>query len=270
MKTSSLDLPRFGAGIGLARTAALAGRLDLDLAALGRRSIVVAGSNGKGSVSRMLAALLAGTGERVGLFTSPHLHDFNERFELAGKMIGDEPLSALEARVAAAIRAHMSDHPGDQPSAFEATFLTALLWFEAGAADRLVIEAGIGGRYDPTRLLQPPCVALVSLDAEHMPLLGTSLREVALDKLDVAPPGAQVVLGRSLAGERAAIDTVASLKQIETLWVPDRFSASWSEDRLGGHRLRLDHVRRGPLELSLALHGRFVRPRFSTRKRRFT
>ncbi|RKQ95630.1 bifunctional folylpolyglutamate synthase/dihydrofolate synthase [Maricaulis maris] len=257
MRVSTLNLPRFGAGIGLARTALIAQRLGLDLAALGRRSVVIAGSNGKGSVARMLASLFAGAGERTGLFTSPHLHAFNERFEIAGTPIDDAVLERLEARVASAIADHLVACPGDQPAAFEAGFLTALLWFEEAGADRLVIEAGIGGRYDPTRLLRAPHVALVSLDAEHMPLLGTTLREVALDKLDVAPPGARVVLGRSLAGERAAIETVAGLKDVVVTWVADVWLAPRSSDSLSGHAVRLTHGERGRLDMTMAMHGRF-------------
>ncbi|WP_291844613.1 cyanophycin synthetase [Maricaulis sp.] len=257
MKMSTLDLPRFGAGIGLARTSAIARRLGLDLAAIGRRAMVITGSNGKGSVSRMLASLFTAAGERTGLFTSPHLHAFNERFVLRGEMIDDGSLTVLEARVGEAIEAHIHQQGWDQPGAFEAGFLTALLWFQEAGAERLVIEAGIGGRYDPTRLLMAPHAALVSLDFEHMPLLGSSLREVALDKLDIAPPGGRIILGRSLASERPAIETVAGLKQVALGWVADQYRPSRSSDALSGHVVRLDHAVRGPLDLTMAMHGRF-------------
>jgi len=257
MRTSTLDLPRFGDGIGLARTAAIAARLGLDLPALGRRAVVIAGSNGKGSVARMLGRLFQAAGERTGLFTSPHLHAFNERFELAGETIADDILRDLEAQVGAAVRDHIAEHPGDQPGAFEAGFLTALLWFEQAGAERLIIEAGIGGRYDPTRLLQAPIVALVSLDREHMPLLGTTLREVALDKLDVAPPGACVVIGRSFEDERAALAVMADLKPVRPLWVADHYDLPVSDDTLSGHHITVDHCQRGPLRILTPLHGRF-------------
>jgi len=257
MKASSLDLPRFGAGTGLVRTAAIAARLDLDLEALGRRAVVIAGSNGKGSVSRMLASLLRQGGEGVGLFTSPHLAHFNERFELSGERIDDASLVAIEDRVGAAIAAHLVDHPGDQPGAFEACFLAAMLWFHESGAERLVVEAGIGGRYDPTRLLKAPHAALVSLDAEHMPLLGTTLREVALDKFDVAPPGGHVVLGRSLERERVGIDRVAAGKGITTHWVGDGYELAKSVDDLHGHQLALRHAVHGNLDTLIAMHGRF-------------
>ncbi|MAC89635.1 hypothetical protein [Maricaulis sp.] len=257
MRTSTLDLPRFGDGVGLARTAAIAARLGLDLPAIGRRSVVIAGSNGKGSVARMLGGLFQAAGERTGLFTSPHLQAFNERFELAGEMIADNRLQALEAQIGAAVSDHLADHPGDQACAFEAGFLTALLWFEQAGAERLVIEAGIGGRYDPTRLLQAPVVALVSLDREHMPLLGHTLREVALDKLDVAPPGARVVIGRSFEGERPALAVMAGLKPVRPLWVADQYGLSGSEDRLAGHHITIRHRERGPLRVLTPMHGRF-------------
>ncbi|WP_323762632.1 hypothetical protein [Maricaulis sp.] len=257
MKASTLDLPRFGAGVGLARTAAIADRLGLDLAAMGRRAVVIVGSNGKGSVARMLSALFRGAGERTGLFTSPHLHAFNERFELDGERIGDAVLSDLERRVGAAIRAHLAAHPGDQACAFEAGFLTALLWFEQAGAERLVMEAGIGGRYDPTRLLQAPAVAMVSLDREHMPLLGTSLREVALDKLDVAAPGAGVVIGRSFQSERPSLALMAGLKPVRAVWASDVLGPSVSHDTITGHRIRLNHRVHGPIDVTTSMHGRF-------------
>jgi len=257
MKTSTLDLPRFGAGIGLARTATIAARLGLDLPVIGRRAVVIAGSNGKGSVARMLSGLFQAAGERTGLFTSPHLHAFNERFELADEAIADDILRGLEARVGVAIRDHLAEYPGDQACAFEAGFLTALLWFEQAGAERLVIEAGIGGRYDPTRLLQAPVIALVSLDCEHMPLLGHTLREVALDKLDVAPPGARLVIGRSFEDERAALAVMADLKPVCPLWVADHYDRSVSDDTLAGHHITVDQRQRGPLRVSTPLHGRF-------------
>lgn len=255
MKRTSLSLPRFGQGIGLARTAWLAGQLGLDLPGLGKRAIVITGSNGKGSTASMLTALLGFAGERVGTFTSPHLFRFNERVRINGEPVDDPALLAAEARVAAAIERDRHDHPDDGFGEFEAWFLAALCLFEADGCERLVIEAGIGGRYDPTRLLQAPLAAIVSVDLEHTALLGATRREIALDKLDIAPPGGRVLVGCGLEAEWESLATVAALKRVGIEAADRAFGPVTSEDRLSGHSITLQHADMGQIRVETGLHG---------------
>lgn len=234
MKQSSLDLPRFGSGLGLARVSGLAERLELDLAALGRRSIAIAGSNGKGSVARMLAAALQASGRRTGLFTSPHLFAVNERYEIKGEVVDEDRLRAAEARVGRAVHAYCTDHPAAAVGAFEASFLTACILFAEAGLDDLVFEVGIGGRYDPVRLLKAPLSALVSIDLEHTGLLGDTLEAIALDKLDICPPGGQIIAGRSLERLAPSLETVAALKDIALIWSGRETQIHGFRDSLNG------------------------------------
>lgn len=187
--------PRFGAGVGLARTVALGTRLGLDLAAFGPKSCVITGSNGKGSTAAMAAAILTEGIGGVGLFTSPHLTSVCERLQIDGQLIPRPVFEAHAHTVQAAARTFMADHPGEQVSAFEHLFLTAALWFQAEKVRLVVWEAGIGGRHDPTRLVRAKRTALVSLDLEHTAVLGGTLELIAMDKLDACAPGGVVVCG---------------------------------------------------------------------------
>lgn len=255
MKRSSLNLPRFGSGLGLARVSALAERLELDLSALGTRSIAIAGSNGKGSVARMLAAALMAAGRRTGLFTSPHLFAFNERYEIKGEVIDDDLLKAAEARVGQVIAAYRDDYPNEVVGAFEASFLTACLLFAEADLDDLVFEVGIGGRYDPVRLLKAPLSALVSVDLEHTGLLGDTLDAIALDKLDICPPGGQIIAGRSLERLAPSLDTVAALKEIALIWSGHEVQIEGFRDALAGAAFDLVSDN-GRISVEMGMHGR--------------
>lgn len=190
MKPWRLPYPKFGAGTGLDRVRAIAERLDLDLAGFGARGAVIVGSNGKGSTAAMTAALLQQTGS-VGLFTSPHLFDLNERFRVDGDDISDAALQHRWDRVAAAVDAYQRD-TGDRAGGFEFLFLIAADWFAARRVDFTVWEAGIGGRFDPVRLIEARRLALTSLDLEHTELLGDTLEAIARDKVGAAPRGAKM------------------------------------------------------------------------------
>jgi len=146
------DLPKYGDGICLARMAGLLEALAIDRARLQRISVVVTGSNGKGSTAAMCASIGRAYGLRTGLFTSPHLLRFNERIQLDGVEIDDDALARLKRRVEAAI-ATVSNSMGEQFGAFEALFALACLHFQESGCDFAVFEAGIGGRYDPVRLV---------------------------------------------------------------------------------------------------------------------
>jgi dihydrofolate synthase/folylpolyglutamate synthase len=218
--------PKFGAGTGLVRVNAVAARLGLKLADFGANATAIVGSNGKGSTAAMTASLLQQSGASVGLFTSPHLLDLNERFRFDGEDIADAELARHWERVSAAIDAYQND-TGDQASAFEFLFLIAADWFKARGAALTVWEAGIGGRYDPVRLIEARRVALTSLDLEHTELLGDSLEAIARDKIDAAPRGAALfaphdievrdVIEASCAANGVEFQAVAALAETAPL-----------------------------------------------------
>jgi dihydrofolate synthase/folylpolyglutamate synthase len=189
MKTWRVPYPKFGEGIGLQRVSAVAEALGIELARFGANGAVITGSNGKGSTTAMLAAMLQTGGGPVGRFTSPHLFALNERFALDGEDVADDEVETHWVRVSAAIDAHTAKY-GDVFGGFEFLFLVAASLFAARDCVHTVWEAGIGGRYDPVRLIQARHVALTSLDLEHTKLLGETLELIAYDKIDAAPEGA--------------------------------------------------------------------------------
>ncbi len=192
------ELPKFGNGICLGRMAELLDELAVDRAKLKRISVVVTGSNGKGSTAAFCAGIGRAYGLRTGLFTSPHLYRFNERIQVDGAEIGDADLTRLASRTEAAI-ARIAARRGEQFGAFEALFALACLHFQETACDFAVFEAGIGGRYDVTRLVGTLTTCVTSVDYEHVALLGHSLDLIAADKSDACAAGGTIVYGENCA-----------------------------------------------------------------------
>src|SRR3974390_3677719 len=142
-------LPKYGDGIGLHRVQFLMRACGIEPEDISRRAVAITGSNGKGSTARIAAALLGTTGGPVGLFTSPHLYRYNERFCINGEAVDDAALLKAMDAVQKAVVFYCAQH-GDAVGAFEAQFVAALLMLQR--CRWLVLEAGIGGRYDPVRL----------------------------------------------------------------------------------------------------------------------
>lgn len=174
----------------------------MDWASLDKRffeehSIVVTGSNGKGSVSNFLFNILRQTEKHVGLFTSPHLYDYKERFKKDDNYISDVEFSRYREKVKL-FQENILSPEKDEIGAFEALVCIAMLWFSETQPDVIVWEAGIGGRYDTTRVLSSKLSVLTSLDLEHTELLGDSLELIAYDKLDVTASGGHSIISSSI------------------------------------------------------------------------
>ncbi|WP_283124158.1 folylpolyglutamate synthase/dihydrofolate synthase family protein [Angelakisella massiliensis] len=158
------------------------------------RFIHVAGTNGKGSVSAFLAAMLRQAGYHVGLYTSPFIVDFRERIQLDGRMIPPEVLAQLAREVRMA---------GDQvaeelesPREFEFITAVALLYYSRTPCDVVVLEVGLGGRFDATNIIPPPlAVVIPSIGLDHTQLLGDTIEEIAFEKSGVIKGGHPVVVG---------------------------------------------------------------------------
>ena len=190
------DLPKYGDGVCLARMADLLDALAVDRARLSRISVVVTGSNGKGSTAALCAGIARAYGLRTGLFTSPHLYRWNERVQVDGADIGDDDLTRLKPRIEEAI-AEISRRTGEKFGAFEALFALACLYFQERDCGFAVFEAGIGGRYDPVRLAGTQLTCVTSVDYEHVELLGNSLQLIASDKSDACASGGTIVYGEN-------------------------------------------------------------------------
>jgi dihydrofolate synthase/folylpolyglutamate synthase len=214
------NLPKYGEGICLARMAELLDALAIDRQRLQERSIAITGSNGKGSTAAFCASIGRAFGLRTGLFTSPHLFRVNERFQIDGVPIDDELLRQLATRVETAIAA-VSKRRAEKFGAFEAMFALACLDFQEGGCEFMVFEAGIGGRYDPVRLLGSLVTAVVSVDYEHVDLLGNSLQEIVADKSDACAAGGVIVYGENCRKLRPHIGEYNRNRNVESLFVRD-------------------------------------------------
>jgi len=220
------DLPKYGDGVCLARLAELLDALAIDRARLQRISVVVIGSNGKGSTAAMCAAIGRAYGLRTGLFTSPHLFRFNERVQVDGAPIGDEAFARLKQRIEAAI-AGISARRREQFGAFEALFALACLHFQDSGCDFAVFEAGIGGRYDPVRLVGALQTCVTSVDFEHVELLGNSLALIASDKSDACAAGGTIIYGENCQNLRPHLAEYNRWRSVSSLFVR-------GEIRIGG------------------------------------
>jgi dihydrofolate synthase/folylpolyglutamate synthase len=219
------DLPKYGDGVGLARMADLLDAIAVDRAWLQRASMVVTGSNGKGSTAAFCASIAHAYRLRTGLFTSPHLHRFNERFQVDDAPIGDDALARLKLRIEAAI-AELSQQGHEKFGAFEAMFALACLHFQESGCDFAVFEAGIGGRYDPVRLIGAFCTCVTSVDYEHVELLGHSLELIVSDKSDACASGGAIVYGENCRSLRPHIMEYNRYREITTLFVRDDITIS--------------------------------------------
>jgi dihydrofolate synthase/folylpolyglutamate synthase len=233
------DLPKYGDGVCLARMAELLDAIAVDRERLSRISVVVTGSNGKGSTAAFCAGIGHAHGLRTGLFTSPHLYRFNERFQVDGVSVGDADLLRLKTRIETAI-ADISRWRKQRFGSFEAMFALACLYFQERNCDFAVFEAGIGGRYDPVRLVGTRFTSVTSVDYEHVELLGHSLELIVSDKSDACASGGTIVYGENCLSLRPHILEYNRYRGIASLFVRDQIgiggeSVAASEQRFDFH-----------------------------------
>ncbi len=152
--------------------------------------IHVAGSNGKGSTSSMLASILTEAGYKVGLFTSPHIKDFRERIRINGIQITEEKVIEFIQKIKQATLSF-------EPSFFEITFGLALEYFNEEKCDYCVIETGLGGRLDATNIITPLLSIITNISLEHTAILGDTLEEIAVEKAGIIKENIPVVAGET-------------------------------------------------------------------------
>jgi dihydrofolate synthase/folylpolyglutamate synthase len=187
--------PKFGNGIGLHRMKWLVQNLPDPSWLAAQDAIKVTGSNGKGSVTTMIASIMGKLGLSNGAYTSPHLLQFNERIMLNGQPISDEALSDAFNWVDRQKTRYARHYSMDTIGAFEVFTAIAAYHFSMIKPNIIVAEAGIGGRYDSTRVLPGKLVGLASIDLEHTQLLGNTHEQIAYDKADLCPAGGMLVAG---------------------------------------------------------------------------
>jgi dihydrofolate synthase / folylpolyglutamate synthase len=250
------DLPKYGDGVCLARLAELLDVLAVDRTTLSRNSVVVTGSNGKGSTAVFCAGIARAYGLRTGLFTSPHLYRVNERFQVDGADIGDGDLARLKSRIKTAI-AEISQRRGEQFGSFEAMFALACLYFGECECDFTVFETGIGGRYDPVRLVGALATCVTSVDYEHVELLGNSLELIASDKSDACASGGTIVYGENCRSLRPHLIEYNRTRAITSLFVREQIAIGGESAAATGQRFDFEFAGYQYRSLETSLKGEF-------------
>jgi dihydrofolate synthase/folylpolyglutamate synthase len=181
------DLQKFGIKFGLSSTLNLLERLHLPYQQ--GRYLHIAGTNGKGSVAAMLSAVLTRAGYPVGMYTSPHLVYFRERYRLGEREISEARLLDLINRVREAVA------DAEPPTFFEFATAMAFLYFHQEGADPIILETGMGGRLDATNIVQPLAAVITNISLDHQEHLGEGLATIAGEKAGVIKPGVPLVTG---------------------------------------------------------------------------
>lgn len=184
------SLLKFGMNLGLERISALLNELGNPQEKL--EFVHVAGTNGKGTTSTMLSGILCAAGKKTGLFTSPYVFDFCERIQINNKNIPHDDLSLVVEKVKNAC--DRLSAKGTEPTEFEAITAAAMLYFYEQKCDAVVLEVGLGGRYDSTNIIPCPKAAVItSISLDHIKILGDTVEKIAAEKCGIIKNGGTVI-----------------------------------------------------------------------------
>lgn len=189
------------------------------------KSIHIAGTNGKGSTSHMLAAILQTAGYKTGLYTSPHLKDFRERIKIDGNEVDEQFVIEFTERMKPLIEEI-------EPSFFEITVAMAFEWFAQQKVDVAVIEVGLGGRYDSTNIITPELSVITNISLDHVNILGDTLEKIAYEKAGIIKQGVPVVIGETVPETKTVFEKQASEMNAnifyasEEKWIPE-----WKQEK---------------------------------------
>ena len=220
--------------------------------------IHVAGTNGKGSVSNMLAAVLQQAGYHTGLFTSPHLTDFRERIRVNGEMISKQKVVNFVDR-------YKADMERLQLSFFEMTTAMAFDYFAQSDVEVAVIETGLGGRLDATNIVQPVISVITNIGLEHTEYLGDSLPKIAREKGGIIKKCTPVVVGEKNSSYNLVLEEIADDLRSELIYADEAFTLGECGFEGGKQVVTLNRSRDGyPYRLRLDLLGEYQRQNLAT------
>ncbi len=161
---------------------------------LGTKTIHIAGTKGKGSVAAMTASALTASGYTTGLYTSPHMHTFNERIRIDDKLISDEEIVTLVERIKPEVKAVNEKATYGELTTFEIITALGFMHFKKREVDFQVVEVGLGGRLDATNVVQPEVCVITSISYDHMEVLGNTLSEIATEKAGIIKTNSTVII----------------------------------------------------------------------------
>jgi dihydrofolate synthase / folylpolyglutamate synthase len=213
------------------------------------KSIHIAGTNGKGSVSHMLASVLQTAGYKTGLYTSPHLYDFRERIKVDGIMVSEGFVIDFTERVKPLIEKI-------QPSFFEITVAMAFEYFAQQKVDLAVVETGLGGRLDSTNIITPQLSVITNISYDHMNILGNTLEEIAGEKAGIIKQNIPVVIGERRTETEKVFIEKGTEKNAPLFFAEELFQINKAELQL--HYLKLSLRNKGTnenIDLSVDLPG---------------
>lgn len=193
------------------------------------KSIHVAGTNGKGSTSHMLASVLQEEGYKVGLYTSPHLKDFRERIKINGEMISKRSVSGF-------VRKHRAFFEANKLSFFEMTVGLAFDHFRKEKVDIAVIEVGLGGRLDSTNIVTPEVSVITNIGLDHTQFLGITLAEIAIEKAGIIKPKVPVIIGETLAETKPLFARIAKEHEASLIMAEDEMVPLYPSDLKGNYQ----------------------------------
>lgn len=218
-------------------------RMKTLLAAIGNpqdsfRCIHVAGTNGKGSVCAMLDSVLRAQGYKTGLYTSPYIREFQERMRVDGKPIDGQ----LLAQITDMIRPY-AEALAEKPTVFELVTVIAFEYFRRSHVDVVVLEVGLGGRLDPTNVIQKPLLSIITgIDFDHTVQLGNTLQSIATEKAGIIKQGYPCLYGGTDSSACRTISTVAMAKKAP-FYTVDRSLLSVREQTLEGTVIDFDQLK---------------------------
>ena len=213
------------------------------------RTIHIAGTNGKGSVSHILAAVLQGAGYKTGLFTSPHLKDFRERIRINGQIITEDEVVEFVTRSRA-------EFNKIQPSFFEMSVAMAFDHFSRHAVDFAVIETGMGGRLDATNIIHPIMSVITNISMDHTQFLGSNLVTIASEKAGIIKRGVPVVIGESQPGPMQLFEEKAKSEGSKIVFADQHAKISRAYNTAEGQVIYIEQQgKEAPLPLVIDLFG---------------
>lgn len=195
------------------------------------KSIHVAGTNGKGSCSHMLASILQEAGYRVGLYTSPHLKDFRERIRINGKPVSKKYVVDFIKKNKLFFEAH-------DLSFFEMTVGMAFQYFEKEKIDIAIVEVGLGGRLDSTNIITPEVSLITNIGYDHVEMLGDTIAKIAFEKAGIVKPGVPVVISEFQEETATVFNNIANERGAKIIFAGEKIPAIYKTSLLGSYQCK--------------------------------
>jgi dihydrofolate synthase/folylpolyglutamate synthase len=218
------------------------------------KSIHVAGTNGKGSTSHMLAAVLQKAGYKTGLYTSPHLLDFRERIKINGEMISQEEVIDF-------VKEHKARFEEIEPSFFEVTVAMAFDYFAKQEVDFAVIETGLGGRLDSTNIIHPILSVITNISPDHTAILGNTLQEIAREKSGIIKENSPVIISERSDETAPVFEEIAKEKNSKLIFASSLWETTQIEKTASTLNIQINPIHHPQLTetYELDLNGSYQR-----------